>query len=142
MHATDDFWRGLTLLLVNSSVDTIELLTDWFTALGAVVHHLRGLDLCANIGEARQLVQTINPDVVLFDLAVPYDRNWKCFEYLRRNAVFAAVPIITTTVNRRALEEISGPKDAFEIMGSPHDLWKLQDLIQWRVAGRAAPHDV
>jgi len=131
----ENFWRGLTLLLINSNIDTIELLTDWFTALGAVLHHARGSDLCKNVNEAKQLVQTIKPRVILFDLAVPYDRNWKCLEHLEASAVFDALPVIMTTANRRALEQISGPTEAFEIMGSPHDLWKLQDLIYWRVAG-------
>jgi len=141
MGATDDFWARLTLLVVNSNVDTIELLTDWFTALGTVVHHARSAELCAKIDHSRQLVQTIKPEVILFDLAVPYDRNWKCFEYLRTSGIFGAAPVIMTTPNRRALDQMSGPKSAFEILGSPHDLWKLQDLIEWRVAGRAAPHD-
>ena len=136
---SEEFWRGLTLLLINSSADTIELMTDWFTALGAVVHHVRARELCSNIGDAKQLVQTIKPRVILFDLAVPYARNWTCLQYLLDNSVFDALPVVLTTPNRRALESISGPKEAFEVVGSPHDLWKLQDLIQWRVSGDHHP---
>ncbi len=131
----DEFWSGVTLLVINSNVDTIELLTDWFTALGSTIHHARGKELCADLNEARQLVHTIRPNVILFDLAPPYDRNWMCFEHLRTHAVFDAVPVLLTTANRRALDQISGPTDAFEIIGSPHDLWRLQDLVEWRVAG-------
>ena len=42
--------------------------------------------------------------------------------------------MILTTVNARALDQVVGRTDAFEIIGTPHDLWHLQDLIEWRLA--------
>jgi len=132
------FFQGITLLLLNSHGDTVELLNDWFGALGALVHHARCLDLCARLDDAKKLVETIRPDAVLFDLAVPYDRNWTCFQRLEQTGLFGAIPIVLTTPNRRALDQIVGPKDAFEILGTPHDLWKLQDLIQARIGGRVS----
>jgi len=135
------FFNGITLLLLNSNTDTIELLTDWFGALGAIVHHARSLDLCVRLDDARKLVETIDPDAILFDLAVPYDRNWTCFQRLQTIGLFDAIPVILTTVNRRALDHIVGPKEAFEVLGTPNDLWKLQDLVQWRIAGKLPSTD-
>ena len=42
-----------------------------------------------------------------------------------------------TTVNKQALDQLVGPTEAFEIVGTPHDLWKLQDLVEWRLASPA-----
>jgi hypothetical protein len=84
-------WEDQVLLLLNSHTETIDLLTDWFGALGAT-------------------------------------------------------PIVLTTVNKQALDQLVGPTEAFEIVGTPHDLWKLQDLVEWRLASHAhatrssAPH--
>lgn len=125
-------------MVLNSHADTIELLADWFGAQGAVVHHARSLELCRNLEEARSLLTTVRPDVVLFDLAVPYDLNWRCFQRLVDARIFGSVPIVLTTANRRALDQLVGPTDAFEIIGTPHDLWRLQDLIEWRLAHRPA----
>ena len=76
-------WNGRKLFVLNSHADTIELLMDWFGALGAVVLHARSQDLCRDVTEARQLVSSVRPDVILFDLAIPYDMNWSCFRKLR-----------------------------------------------------------
>lgn len=137
-HDHVENWDNVTILLLNSQADTITLLTDWFGALGASVHHLRGLDLCHHIGESRQLLNTIRPDVVLFDLSIPYEQNWLCFKYLSEIALFGATPMMLTTTNRRAVDEIVGPTDAFELVGTPHDLWHLQELVECRVSAKRA----
>jgi CheY-like chemotaxis protein len=129
-------WERVTILLLNSQPDTITLLTDWFGALGSRVHHTRTLELCQRVDEARTLIDTIEPSVILFDLAVPYTQNWQCFRGLSESGIFGDRPVILTTANRRAVDQIIGPTDAFEILGTPHDLWHLQELIEWRIAGK------
>jgi len=133
-------WEGITLLLLNSQPDTITLLSDWFGALGATVHHLKSLELCHRIEESRTLLNTIRPDVILFDLSIPYSQNWECFKHLTEVGLFGASPVILTTTNRRALDQIVGATDAFEVIGTPHDLWHLQELVGWRVADRRSSH--
>lgn len=129
-------WEGVTLLLLNSQPDTITLLSDWFGALGASVHHLKTLELCHRLEESRSLINTIHADVVLFDLSIPYAQNWQCFKHVNEAGLFGATPVILTTTNRRALDQIIGPTEAFELIGTPHDLWRLQELVEWRVASK------
>ena len=81
-HDSMEKWESVTILLLNNQPDTTTLLSDWFGALGVSVHHLRGLDLCHHVDESRQLLNTIRPDVILFDLSIPYEQNWLCFKYL------------------------------------------------------------
>ena len=131
-------WDGVTLLLLNNQPDTVTLLSDWFGALGASVHDLRALDLCHHVDESRQLLNTIRPDVVLFDLSIPYEQSWLCFKYLSEIALFGPAPMILTTTNRRAVDQIIGSTDAFEILGTPQDLWHLQELVEWRVTAKRA----
>jgi CheY-like chemotaxis protein len=134
-----DTWQGITLLLLNGHNDTVQLLADWFGALGAVVHHGRTLDLCSNVDTGRTMIETLRPDAILFDLASPYERNWECFKRLKSMGMFGDAPVILTTVNRAALDRLVGPTDAFEVFGTPHDLWRLQDLVEWRISGKHAP---
>lgn len=133
-------WEGVTLLLLNSQPDTITLLSDWFGALGASVHHLKTLELCHRLDESRALINTIHPDVVLFDLSIPYAQNWQCLQHVTAAGLFGSTPVILTTTNRRALDQIVGQTDAFEIIGTPHDLWRLQELVEWRVEGKRSSH--
>lgn len=131
--------RGLTLLLLNSQADTIDLLEDWFGAHGAVVHHARSLELCRDLNEAALLTELIRPHVILFDLSIPYRQSWECFQRLTAAGIFGNVPIVLTTTNRRALDELVGPTDAFEVIGTSRDLSKLQELIEWRLTARTVP---
>jgi CheY-like chemotaxis protein len=129
-------WKGRTILLLNSHADAIELISDWFGALGAVVQHARTVSLCEDLAYARTMLEMSRPDAILFDLAVPYDQNWRCLRKLVAVGLFDDIPLVLTTVNRRALESIVGPTDAFEIIGTPHDLWRLQDVVDWHIASR------
>ena len=129
-------WEGVTLLLLNSQPDTITLLSDWFGALGATVHSSKTLELCHREDEAQALLETIHPDVIIFDLSIPYAQNWQCLQHLIKMGLFGSVPLVLTTTNKRALDQIVGPTDAFEVIGTPHDLWHLQELVEWRVAGK------
>jgi CheY-like chemotaxis protein len=131
-----DTWEGVTLLLLNGHADTIQLLADWFGALGATVHHGHTLDLCTDTETGRRMIETVRPKVILFDLAVPYERNWQCLQRLQAMGMFGAIPVVLTTVNARALERLVGPTEAFEVIGTPHDLWQLQDLVEWRISGK------
>jgi CheY-like chemotaxis protein len=112
--------EGTTLLLLNSQPDTIALLSDLFGALGASMHHLKTLDLCRRLEESRTLINTIRPDVVLFDLSLPYAQNWQCLNNVNEAGLFGSTPLILTTTNRRALDQIVGPTDAFEIVGTDY----------------------
>ena len=129
-------WKGRTLLLLNSHADAIDLIMDWFGALGATVQHARTVSLCEDLPYARTLIEMARPDVILFDLAVPYERNWQCLRRLVALGIFGDIPVVLTTVNRRALDSIVGPTDAFEIIGTPHDLWRLQDVVEWHIVSR------
>jgi CheY-like chemotaxis protein len=131
-----DNWQDVSLLLLNSQPDTIALLSDWFGALGATVHHFRTLDLCRRLEEAPALLEDIRPDVILFDLSIPYAQTWQCFRKVSEAGLFGQIPLVLTTTNRSALDQIVGPTDAFEIIGTPHDLWRLQEVIEWRVTAK------
>jgi len=137
-HDRVEHWERITILLLNSQPDFITLLSDWFGGLGASVHHVRSLDLCHHLEDSKQLLGTIRPDVVLFDLSIPYEQNWQCFKYLSEIALFGPTPLILTTTNRRAVDQIIGSTDAFEVIGTPHDLWHLQELVEWRVTAKRA----
>ena len=126
---------GLTILLLNSHPDTLELLTDWFGAQGATVHQARTSEMCRRHDEARALLDLMKPNVILFDLAIPYRQNWECLQRLIQSGLFGSIPVVLTTPNRRALDQLVGDTGAFEVIGTPHDLWRLQELIEWRVAG-------
>ena len=122
---------GKTLVVLNTSTDTINLLTSWFEAAGMTVHGAavdefrdRGRDLAAFVAISR-------PDVIVFDVALPYVRNWKFLQSMRAGPL-AGIPLIVTTPNARVLQTVSDvfePGVPHEIVGKPADMEQLTATV-------------
>ena len=111
----------LRALIMDSSPDTLDLLRQYLEFQGIEVEtcnlgRLRreGVDVAAEIAHA-------DPDVVVFDIALPYDVNWDLCAALQRDPRVRA-PFVLTTTNRAALERLTSARDAIEILGKPYDL--------------------
>jgi len=86
-----------------------------------------------------EFVQQHDAGVVLYDIAIPYEENWRALEERRAAPALAKTPFVVTTTNQRALEGVVGPTDAVEIIGKPYDLHRIVDAVR-RAAGRQARH--
>jgi DNA-binding response OmpR family regulator len=115
-------------LVMDSSVDTLDLLRQYLEFRGFEVEtcdlaRLRhdGADAAATIARAR-------PDVVVFDIALPYEENWKLCASLRQDPR-VSVPFVLTTTNRGAVERLTGARDVIEILGKPYDLEQFAEAV-------------
>ena len=74
-----------------------------------------------NVG-LEEYVEINNPDVVLYDIAIPYDENYKLFKDLSPILDKYQIPYVVTTTNKKALDQIVGETPAYELIGKPYDL--------------------
>jgi CheY-like chemotaxis protein len=113
------------LLVINSSPDTIEMLVAYFShhgweAHGASAHRARhgGANLVDVVGE-------VAPDVIVFDVAIPYEDYWRVCQGLRQDPRIH-VPIVLTTTNVLALRRlVATTEHVLEIIGKPYDLQQV-----------------
>jgi CheY-like chemotaxis protein len=119
------------VLVFNASEDTVDLLTTFFGVLG--------LDAAGETWPARdplsiEIVQDFvrrhQPDVIVFDVSFPYDRNWVRFCEFRQADGVRDIPIVLTTTHKRALYDLVGPTEALEIIGKPYDLDELATTVK------------
>jgi len=123
----------LRIAILNDGYDTISLLSEWFQMHGHVplvqrVEHIR-----KSGPDPAGAVQSLKPDVLVFDVGLPYAVNWYYAEVLK--LALPDLPTVLTTANRNALDSIVGASDAFELTGTPQNLQALLRLV-YTVAGR------
>ena len=113
------------LAIINTSPELVELLrgaaedAGYRTVVGWVPEFREGRqDLAAFLREHE-------PDAVLWDIALPYEENWRYVQGVRARGIMRDCPLVLTTTNKRVLEELVGPTDTLELIGKPFDLNEL-----------------
>ena len=81
-------------------------------------------------------IQKHRPDVVIYDVGMPFSSSWDLLEVIRTAPALQSQPFVITTPNRRKLEEAVGPTSAFEVGGPDSDLRCLLKAVE--AAARAA----
>jgi DNA-binding response OmpR family regulator len=107
--------------VINTSPDTVELLSVALECAGFVTvcsytHDIRDgrLDLEAFLRQHK-------PTVIVYDIAPPYDRNWRFFEHLRETILKGYVFVLTSTHSAQ-VEKLAGRSAVYEVVGKPLDL--------------------
>jgi len=125
-----------TVLVINNSDEVIQIIS-----LVLEEHGFRVADrykITPGSGEPaleRHIAQH-RVDVVVWDIGLPYARNWTYFEEVESSGVFNHCGIVLSTTNKAALESIVGPTPAHELIGKPFDLDELIEAVHSALANR------
>ena len=117
--------------IFNSSDDMIELLRLEFERHDFVV-------VSAHVSEVRQgtidlksLVDQHKPQVIVYDLITPYDREWRFLDHLRQTSPLNRIPFVITCSNAKAARELTGrDEQVYEVLGRPFDVDALIDAVR------------
>ena len=118
--------HDITVAVFNSSVDTIDMLKTrlhqcgFSSVVGAHVYDFRVGD-----SDIHTFLEQHDPRVLIYDIAIPYEDNWRFLQQLLTADSMAGRRVIVTTTNKKVLESMVGPTRAFEVHGKPYDI----DLI-------------
>jgi len=115
----------------NTSEDTTDMLRvvlerAGFVVVTAFTNHLRDsrVDLDAFMRQHR-------PKVIVYDIAIPYEENWRLFEHISRSPACEGVFFVVTTTNVTHVSKIAGPgHDLHEIVGKPYDLEEVVRAVK------------
>ena len=119
-----------TVAIFNASNDIVELLKLLFSEQGwrAVSGHAD--DVKSGALDFMAFVETHQPDAIVWDIAPPYDRNWRFFKLLRSLRPLEACTLVVTTTHKRHLDNLAGQETgAFEILGKPYDIQLIVDAV-------------
>lgn len=119
----------LVVAVLNSNQDVLRVIRSVLEDEGytvAVKHIVDFKEGMANLG---QFLDEHRPNVIIYDLAPPYQENWNFLQLVQSIPRLAAIPMILTTVNKAALEHTVGHTDAFEILGTRDNLAPLVENV-------------
>jgi DNA-binding response OmpR family regulator len=117
-------------LVLNSSADTLDLLRHYLEVNGFEVETCNLARLRQEGADVAEAVVYANPDVVVFDVALPYETNWEICSALRRDPR-VTMPFVITTTNRAAVERLTDDASGvIEILGKPYDLGDLAEAVR------------
>ena len=138
--STDTATRGDfrdVVAVINTSPDTVAILTDLLERAGFLVvstytHHIRDgtVDLDAFLRMHR-------PRVIVYDIAPPYERNWRLLQHLRQTILAGYQFVLTTTNPARVDPFVKGDEQVYEVVDKAGSLDEI--LRATREATRSRP---
>ena len=120
----------LRLVVLNDSAPVLKMLCNW---LQEHDHHCETA-LLADMPQAHDevgpFIQKHRPDVVIYDVGMPYSSSWDLLEVIRAAPALQSQPFVITTPNKRKLEQAVGRTSALEIGGPDSDLRRLLKAVE------------
>jgi DNA-binding NtrC family response regulator len=126
-----------TLVVVDASRDTFELLETYFGAFGLEVRWCAVSEPEAAENLADRVAQS-DPDVVIYDIDLPYAASWRtaltiCFD------ARVKCPFVFTTTNVRIAKQLMAEVTRAAVIQKPYALEALHALVSEAMASYRRP---
>jgi DNA-binding response OmpR family regulator len=115
----------------NTSEDTTDMLRVILEQAGFVVVSAFTRALRDGKIDLEALMRQHRPKVVVYDVALPYDANWRLFEHIRASPACRGVRFVITTTHAVHVRSVAGVnEEVLEIVGKPYDLAQLVAAVR------------
>jgi CheY-like chemotaxis protein len=131
----------MTVAVFNSSEDTTDMLRELFQHAGFVVVSAYTNALRDGKADLEALMRQYAPAVIVYDIALPYEENWRLYERIRDSPACRHVPFVLTTTNLAQVRKVAGAAGLIEIVGKPYDLGLLLETVKRAAGVPVAPGD-
>jgi len=123
--------RPLVAAIFNTSPDIIDLLRRALEPAGIVAVSVMTHQIREGAVDLEGFLQQHNPQVVIYDIAPPYEANWQLFQHISEMKVMRDRQIVLTSSNARQVEQLAGRHEKiYEIVGKPLDLDQIVTAVK------------
>jgi CheY-like chemotaxis protein len=120
-----------SITVLNSSAETIEILKIALEEQGYAVSTGHVADVKKGQIDVIDFVAEHQPDVIIFDVAIPYEENWRFLRLLQSSDAVKDVKWVITTTHKKRLEELVGEcGEVYEVVGKPYDLIQITNAVK------------
>ena len=124
--------------VINSSPDVVDILRlalehAGFVVVSALTFEIR--DAKVNLEE---FITQHEPGVIVYDIAPPYEANWRLFEHVASTPIMRGRQFVLTSTNAHQVSGLAGREQhIYEVVGKPFDLDEIVRAV--KEASRARP---
>jgi CheY-like chemotaxis protein len=124
--------------VINSTPDIVDMLRiaieyTGFVVVSALTYEVRDGDI-----DLDRFIAQHEPCVVVYDIAPPYDVNWRFFEHVAAMPIMRGRQFVVTSTNAHHVQELAGREQhIYEVVGKPFDLDEIVRAV--KEASRARP---
>lgn len=112
-----------TAAVVNTSPDTVEILRVALSYAGIVVVSCYSHDIRDGKIDFEAFLRAHDPKVIVYDIAPPYERNWRLFQHVHAMPAMKGRQVILTSTNKQRVEELIAPdQPVYEVVDKPLNL--------------------
>lgn len=116
--------RPPVICIINSSEETVDALRNCFEDEGYNTTSAHVDEIRKGVIDFVDFVEKHVPDVVVWDIAPPYDHNWHFLRLVRK--AFPDLRFVVTTTNKSALDKLIGHKtETIELICKPYDVEQI-----------------
>jgi DNA-binding NtrC family response regulator len=124
--------------VINTSPDVVDLLRRALESAGLVVVTALTFEIRDGAVDIERFVRQHDPRVIVYDIAPPYDANWKLFQHICRMAPMRHRQFVLTSTNTKHVQDLTGKSQRiYEVVGKPLDLDRIVRAV--KEAARARP---
>jgi DNA-binding response OmpR family regulator len=123
--------KPLVAAVFNTSPDVVDMIRRAFEPAGIVVVTLLTYNIREGKVDLDNFLAQHDPDIVVYDIAPPYDANWNLFLHIRSLEAMKNRKIVLTSINPKHVEKLAGRDERiYEIVGKPFDLNRLVHAVK------------
>jgi CheY-like chemotaxis protein len=128
----------VVVAVVNTNPDIIRMLRMSLEHAGFVALAVHIEDIKTGSANVKSLIEEHDPRVVVYDIAPPYEQNWRFLDHLRTSTDFRGRRFVLTSVNVAAAQQAVGKEESvYEVVGQDSDILEVVRAV--KEASRARP---
>ena len=130
--------KPIVVAVVNTNPDLVRLLRVALEAAGFVVLIIHIEDIKLGTADVDMLLSQHDPRVIVYDVAPPYEQNWRFLGHLRAATDFRGRHFVLTSVNVKRLNDIvHRDESVYEVAGEPTDIAQVVRAVKEASRARA-----
>lgn len=116
--------------VVNTSEDIITFLEHMLSTEGYRTTSGYAIDFRMGREDVDDFFRQCDPPVVIWDVSLPYEENWRFFNMVRHRESAAGRKFIVTSTNKQAVRDLIGPVPVHELIGKPYDVEEILSAVR------------